>query len=416
MKTKTFTGFTPTPKQKEIINGILSSDVKHHIICASRQFGKSMLSMNLVLYWAINEPTKTGQRILWAAPSYNQSRKVMEELHAAIVDSGIVESANFSSNTIKLKTGSTIIFRSTERYEFIRGETFTAAILDEFAFMKDGSWKEAIRPTLIVKGRKVVFISTPKGKNEFYNLYQQGLNPDSENYKAYKSTIYETPFIDPQEIEDAKQTLPEAIFKQEYLAEFLDGGGEVFSDLDKNVFHKWEQGQGPYYAACDIARADDYTVMTVMDRSGRIVEIYRKNQVEWNTIIDDMVAIAKKWNATVMVEENGVGSPIFSMVKEKWQNTHPFITTNKSKQEIIEGMILDMNEGAIRIPSRELFPALYHELTIFTFDYNPKTRSISYQHPVGQHDDTVIATAICNYNRKINKSLGTYSYMSRKLG
>ena len=370
--------------------------------------------MNLVLYWAINQPKTTGNRILWGAPSYNQSTKVMKELHAAIVESGIVESANFSSNTLVLKTGATIIFRSTERYEFIRGETFTAAILDEFAFMKEGAYKEAIRPTLIVKGRKVVFISTPKGKNEFYNLYQLGESPDNPNYKSYKSTIYETPFIDPDEIEDAKKTLPEAIFKQEYLAEFLDGGGEVFADLDSNTFDTWDRGQGPYYAACDIARASDYTVMTVMDKSGRIVEMYRKNQVEWNVLIDDMVAIAKKWNATVMVEENGVGSPIFSMMKDKWTNTHPFITTNKSKQEIIEGMILDMNEGTIRIPSKELFPAFYHELTTFTFDYNPKTRSISYGHPPGGNDDTVIATAICNYNRKKNMTLGTYSYITRR--
>ena len=410
MSKKTFTGFTPTPKQKEIISGILNSPVKHHVICASRQFGKSMLSMNLVMYWAINEPTTTGQRILWAAPSYNQSRKVMEELHAAIVDSEIVESANFSSNTIKLKTGSTIIFRSTERYEFIRGETFTSAILDEFAFMKDGAWKEAIRPTLIVKGRKIIFISTPKGKNEFYNLYQQGLNPDQSNYKAYKSTIYETPFIDPQEIEDAKRTLPPNVFKQEYLAEFLDAGGEVFQNLEGIVSPTWGRPVGKVYCGLDVARAEDYTVATFMDSQGKVIDIYRENGKDWSTMVAEVLAKIRQYNATTLVETNGSGDPIFEMIKKQWQDTHPFVTTNKSKQEIIEGLILDVNEGNIKIPSKELFPALVFEMGIFTYDYNPKTRSVRYSHPPGQHDDTVLSLAFANYNRKTNKSLGTYAY------
>ena len=151
--------------------------------------------------------------------------------------------------------------------------------------------------------------------------------------------------------------------------------------------------------------------MTVIDREGQIVEMYRKNNTEWNVMVNEMVAIAKKWNATVMVEENGVGSPIFSMFKDQYQNTHPFMTTNKSKNEIIEGMILDINENTLKIPSKELFPALYNEMSIFTYEYNPKTRTIRYTHPPSAHDDTIIATAIANYNRKVNKQLGTYTYV-----
>ena len=370
--------------------------------------------MNLCLYWAINDPKGAGQRILWGSPSYSQSDKIMKELHAAIVDSGIVESVNFSSNIMKLKTGATLCFRSTERYDLIRGETFTAAVLDEFAFMKEEAWRTAIRPTLIVKGKKIVFISSPRGKNEFYNLYQQGLNPDTPNYKAYKSTIYETPFIAQEEIEDAKKTLPEAIFKQEYLAEFLDSGGEVFSNLDGIVSHTWPRQQGKIYCGFDVARAEDFSVAVFMDSSGNVIDIYRANGMDWSTIVDEVVAKIKKYSATTLIETNGSGDPIFEMVKKQWQDTHPFVTTAKSKNEIIEGLILDVNERNITIPSKELFPPLVFEMETFTFDYNPKTRSIRYGHVPGGHDDTVLALAFANYNRKVNKTIGTYSYMTRR--
>jgi len=63
------------------------------------------------------------------------------------------------------------------------------------------------------------------------------------------------------------------------------------------------------------------------------------------------------------------------------------------------------------MPSKELFQALYSELSTFTYEYNPKTRNIRYGHPAGMHDDTVMSLAISNYNRKINKQLGSYSYI-----
>ena len=337
----------------------------------------------------------------------------MKELHAAIANSGIVETVNFSSNFIKLKTGSEIIFRSAERYDSIRGYTFDYAVLDEFAFMKPDAWTEAIRPTLVVRGKKVVFISTPKGKTEFYDLYQLGQSPDYPNYRSYKATIYETPFIAPEEIEDAKRTLPENIFKQEYMAEFLDSGGEVFSNLNRISLDQWPKPQGKIYCGIDAGRAEDFTVATFMDSQGQVVEIYRQNQQDWSIMIADILKLIKKWNATVMIEVNSIGDVLFEMLKKDWQDTHPFITSAKSKNEIIEGLILDVNQQAIRIPSKTLFEPLTFEMETFTYTYNPKTRNVSYGHPSGLHDDTVLSLAITNYNRKTNKSLGSYAVMGR---
>lgn len=401
-------GFTPHTNQKKIIDSILGGEEKHHIISVGRQFGKSLMGMNLLLYWSINnKPCK----ILWVSPVYSQTNKVQKELERAISPSGFVKTCNFSESYIELKNGSEIYFRSAERYDNIRGYTFDYAILDEAAFMKEETWTEAVRPTLAVKGKKALFLSTPKGKNWFYNLYNLGLSKDYDNYKSYQGSSYDTPYINPKEIIDARKTLPEGVFKQEYLAEFLDGGGEVFTNLEVNSFEKYPQKQGQIYAGIDLGRHEDYTVITCVDSTGNVIDIYRTNKREWRVIIDELIIILNQHKAIGLVEVNSIGDVIFEQLKNKYKDIHPFTTTNKSKMELIEGLILDLNEGAIGIPSKNLFNPLYQELEVFTYDYNPKTRSIKYGHPTGLHDDCVISLALANYCKKTKHKKGKYTYM-----
>jgi hypothetical protein len=408
---KVAVGFVPHASQRKMIDGILNSKAKYHVACVGRQFGKSMMAMNLVLYWAIND---SPSRILWVSPVYSQTDKVQKELMQAIGGTGIVESCNYSSSEIKLKNGSVILFRSAERYDNIRGLTMDYGVLDEAAFMKDEAWREAIRPVFMVSGKRVLFISTPKGKNFFYNLYQLGISEDNEQYASYTGSSYDTPYINRSEIEDAKKTLPPTVFEQEYLARFIDAGGEVFNNLDKNIFPKYGQPQGKVYCGIDLGKQEDYTVATFIDSTGKVVDVYRANAQEWSAMTQEIIKRAQKWNATLMVEVNSIGDVIFEQIKKKWSDTHPFTTSSKSKQEIIEGLILDMNETIIRIPSRDLFPYLWDELTVFTYEYNPKTRSLKYGHPSGLHDDTVISLAIANYCRKQNKSYGEYVVLGKR--
>ena len=280
--------------------------------------------------------------------------------------------------------------------------------------MKEDAWKEAIKPVFLVKGKKVLFISTPKGKNWFHELFQLAKSPDYPNYKAYTGSSYDTPYINREEIEDAKRTLPPNVFQQEYLAKFIDSGGEVFSNLDKNLFSHYGPAQGKVYCGVDLGKQEDFTVATFMDSAGQVIEIYRANNKEWTQMVRDIMELIRKYSATVMVEVNSIGDVIYEQIKNQWQDTHPFVTTSKSKNEMIEGLILDMNEVNVKIPDGQLFAPLLSELEVFTYSYNPKTRSIKYGHPNGLHDDCVISLAIVNYNRKQNKTLGTYAVMGRR--
>ena len=410
MSARTYEGFRPHKSQRRVIDSIVKTDAKYHIACISRQWGKTIMAENMVLYWAINDP---GSIILWVSPVYSQANRVQKELVRAISAGGIIKSNNYSANEITLLNGSQIYFRSAERYDNIRGLTCDYGVIDEAAFIPNDAFREAIDPVFLVRGKRILFISTPKGRNFFYDLYQLGQSPDHPNYVSYRGRSVESPFIAAEAVEEARKTLPEKVFKQEYEAEFIDDGGEVFSNLDSITVAQWPQPQGKVYGAVDVGRAADYTVATFMDSDGKIVEIYRNNNANWNSMVSDIAEIARRYNAQCMVEVNGVGDPIFEQLKGMWPATEPFTTTNKSKQEIIEGLILDVNEQNIRIPHADLFPSLYHEMQVFTYEYSPKTRTIRYGHPPGMHDDTVMSLAIANYCRKQRRTYGSYAYITR---
>jgi hypothetical protein len=368
------------------------------------------MAQNMLLYWAINYPECV---ILWVSPVYSQANRVQKELVRAISVSGIIKHNNYSSNELTLHNGSTIYFRSAERYDNIRGFTCDYGVIDEAAFIHNDAFREAIEPVFLVRGKKILFISTPKGRNFFYDLYQLGKSHDHPNYVSYRGKSEESPFISHEAIVEARKTLPEKVYKQEYEAEFIDDGGEVFSNLSTITVTQWPKANGKVYCGIDVGRAEDYTVATFIDSDGQVIDIYRNNNANWSNMVTDIVAKAREYNAQCMIEVNGVGDPIYEQIRALWPACEPFTTSNRSKQEIIEGLILDVNETNITIPDSELFPYLYHEMQIFTYDYSPKTRTIRYGHPTGHHDDTVMSLAIANYCRKQRRNYGTYQYVTR---
>ena len=398
-------GFRPHRGQKKVIDTIVGTPQKYITVVSPRQVGKSLLLVNLILYYGINDK---GSKIGVITPIYQQARKLMEDLYEAIKDSGIVEATNFSNFEIKLKTGSKIYFRSSEREDSLRGYTFDYLFLDEASYQSEDAWKRAIQPTALVHGKKVVLFSTPRGRDWFYEHYQMGQDHNYPNHASVRMQQGDNPYIDQEEIAAAKRSLPDSIFRAEYLGEFLEGESQVFQNFNANCFDKWPRPQGKCYIGVDLAQTGDYTVATVIDHTGAVVEIYRDNHKEWETMQTNIIQLARKYAATVMIETNSMGSVVLEGIKKKYQDTHGFNTSNQSKRDIVESLIMGFNEGCVKIPSATLLPELHRELEVFEMQYNPQTRSVKYAARNNFHDDMVISLCIANYNRIQNKNYGTY--------
>lgn len=408
----TYIGAKLYPRQKEIADKIISTPqrertVEYHIVNASRQVGKSFMLKQLLLYYAINEPQSKN---LFVSMTFSQTNKIYNELINAIEKSKIIAKKNGSEYSLILTNGSEIYFRSYQRCDTIRGTSVNTLIIDESAFVKDEDFNAVLRPTLATAGKRCILFSTPRGHNFFYDMAMKGMSSEYPNYHYYYATYRDNPFANTDEIEDARKTLPEKIFKAEYEAEFVSGSLSVFENY-RNCVGTYTGTFRNTIAAIDVGRQNDYTCLTIMQ--GKYVVFQGTwRQEPWENIINHILENFKKCNVrTCYVEVNGLGDVFFDMLSKSIRtkrisvSLEPWTTTNTSKQNIVEQLINDFLTNDIVIPSDE---ELLLELDNFECEYSNKSHAIKYAAKEPFHDDRCMSLAICNYNRVVNIPSGNY--------
>jgi len=399
--------FTPHSGQRKVINGFADSSHKFGVVVTSRQWGKSLLAQNLLLYWLLQNPNQKG---CWVSPVYNQARKVFQELTNASYE--IITKSNKAELTVEFVNGSTLIFLSSERPDSIRGFSFNYVILDEASFITEQAVNEAIFPTLSALGKKCLIISTPKSKNWFYNAYLKGLD-EGGDYISFRGLTTDNPHIDQSFIEEQRKSLPTSIYKQEYEAEFTDSGNDVFTNLENicNINGWTEPRNGEkYFAGIDLGIQNDFSVLTIMDGFGRVCYVERVNGTSYAEIAKRFITSLKRYRITGgYCEVNGPGQPVFELINKEVRNVREFYTSNESKSQGIRTLIYDIQEGVLELPHKDFFPHLYNELNAYSYKVNA-SGTISFNAPSGYFDDTVMSLMLANESRtkSVVKKSGIY--------
>lgn len=403
----TIKGIELFQKQQQILSEIINSNKRFITLNASRQFSKSTILENLLMYRTLNN---RNIKTLYITPTYSLSKIVMNKLYANLVEAQVIKSFNKTDSQIVFINGSEIYFRSGTNPDTIRGLSVHYVFIDEAAFMDDLLWN-VVRPTMNVIGKQCIMASTPRGKNGFF--YQACMlgQSSNENYLYLFGHYSQNPFYNKLEVEDAKMTLPEGVFNQEYEAQFLEDGGSVFRNVANcATIEKFRgyKGEGPYTIGIDLGRQSDWTVVTVLNNKAEVVEIWRNNKNEWTNIIEGIINVIKKYpGAIILCETNGIGDVVFDLLKKRVPSVRPFITTNETKNEIIEELILAFETNVISIPTQRLFPYLIQELNTYTFEYSIKTRRLIYNAMQGFHDDCVMSLALALKGK--NKKATTFT-------
>lgn len=392
-------------RQLEIANAIIGSKAKYHTINASRQSGKSHLALVLIIYFCINVKNKD---IMVVSPVHQQNKKLFNRVKRELKSLGLIASSNGSDYEIYTTTGNYVQFRSAEKYDNIRGESIDILVVDEFSYVREIAWESAIRPvTAAKKNALVLLLSTPKGQNLFYKICMLGMSEDKENktYKYYKMLYSDNPFYDIKEVEDARRTLPENIFKTEYLAEFI-ADGVVFGNLEKICIQREYSTIGTqFFGGLDFGQAVDYTVLTILNEFGETVALHRVSGKKFSHIQAELLPILEKYKPILYAESNAgtINAPLVEALMEEYPNIYPFQTTNQSKTDLVESLNLSIDEESITLPAKSLEPQVQFELSVFEYDYSPKTRRIVYSAPAGMHDDIVISVCLANKAYRENK-------------
>jgi phage FluMu gp28-like protein len=356
------------------------------VLACGRRWGKTRLGTALCIAEAA-----AGRRAWWVAPSYKMGHvgwrgvtRLAQQIPGAEVRK--------VDRMVILPGGGEVTVRSADDPDSLRGEGLDFVVMDECAFMQEKTWTEALRPALSDRQGGALFISTPKGRNWFWRMWAKG--QDAGDVQSWRFPTASNPFIVAGEIEAARQSLPERIFSQEYLAEFLDDAGGVFRRVVEASTGKVEQPQaGRQYAiGVDWARDTDYTVFSVVDIADRRqVFMDRMSGVDYNAQIQRLRALNDRYRPTqIIAEYNSMGGPLVEQLQRDGIPVTPFTTTNTTKQAAIDALALAFEQGTIVTLLDQVQIA---ELQAYEFDRTP-SGMIRYSAPEGMHDDTVMALAL----------------------
>ena len=363
----------------------LRSTTRFNVMAAGRRFGKTEIAKIRSIYKAVQG------KVWWIAPTYETGQHVWRDFERTFQRVPGVY-INRSERLIQFDKRRFLQVKTAD--SVLRGAGLDHVAIDEAAFCRPDLWQYVIRPMLLDNPNSTAdFLSSTNGRNWFWQVYQQGEDPEQTDWQSWHYTSYDNPRIDPADIDDIKRNTPERVFEQEYLAAFLDDGGAVFRNLKACIYGEaTKRTHNPVVAGVDWGRSNDYSVITIIDTvTMQVVEIDRFTGIEWDLQRARMASLIQRYRVSaIFAEENSFGSPNIRELERQGYPIRRFTTTNASKSEIINSLALAFEQQSISIPDD---PVLLGELQAYTLERLP-SGNFRYNAPPGMHDDTVISLAL----------------------
>lgn len=382
--------YTPHSGQKQLHR----SKARFRVATCGRRWGKTYACVNEIIKFAWENPKTVNW---WIAPVYGQTmiayRLLTRNFNKAIKEKSKTE------KRVQLTNKATIEFKSSDNFDALRGEGVSFMVLDEAAMINREAWEAALRPTLSDTGGNAIFVSTPKGRNWFFELHSRGQDDAYKEYESFKFPTESNPYIEAKEIEEARSTLPLDVFRQEYEAEFLEDSAGVFRGISKCIKGDFEEPKHNrnYVIGWDPAKHQDFSVMFVVDTERRHVVAYdRFNQVDYTIQLSRLENLAKKYNAKVLMDSTGVGDPLLEQVKKKGVKVEGFQFSNTSKQQLVEHLAVLVEREEITFPE---IRTLINEMQLFQYEIT-RAGNVKYNAPEGYHDDCVMALGLAAWGSK----------------
>jgi hypothetical protein len=384
------------PRLHDAQREIKQSAARFNVLCCGRRFGKDVLLKDRLI-----QPALEGYPVAWFSPSYPTMTEVWRELRGLLQP--LTKRTDAQQHRLELVTGGVIDLWSLDAFDSARGRKYRRVVVNEAAMARylQEAWENVIRPMLADYQGDAWFGSTPKGRNYFWQLWTRGNDgsPESAEWRSWQKPTGANPFIKPEEIEAARVELPELVYQQEYLAEFIEGSGVVFRRIRDCVgdYEKWpvEPYESTFVGGLDWGQKEDFTSLWIIDaRTRRVVDHDRFNKIDWAYQRERVKAMHRKWGVSVLVAEaNSIGQPNIEALVEDGIDVHPFTTTQSTKTKVIQQLVLAIENNLITLPPDA---NLMHELEAFTGEMRPDG-SMKYGAPEGMHDDDVISLALANW-------------------
>lgn len=379
------------------------------VIKSVRQSGKSFLAQMLLIRFALSRKCVSAVY----EPSLSQARVQFKAIEQYFKGSDIITTANASLLEITFVNGSTIYFKSTQQSS--RGYTIDGIlILDEAAYLNEDEIY-AILPLVNSNNAPILIASTPFiSDGYYYQMYTKGLTPtDTLRSFDWSKESEISQFLTDERKDFYKQTMSRSKYITEVLGEFLGDDGMLFRNIEGcTTDEPISLGQRLWLGVdWGTGSENDYTELVGINEDGEASVLHSTNnlspmeQINWlSNIINDLST--KCQIAKLTCEQNSIGKVYIDALKQKLKNIRitEFITTNKSKQDLVTTLQLAFENGDITIPREQ---DLLNQLRGYEAQINPRTKTITYNGKSGTHDDKVMALMMAYHSFK--GRLGTYN-------
>jgi len=382
----------PTPHDAQA--AIMQHPAKRKVICAGRRFGKTHMAAAEGVARAM-----VGRRVLFASPTQDQVdtfwdlskdwlRPLIERKLVYKNESKRIMALNWCGGRIKAKTA--------WNAETMKGDYGDFIVLDEYAQMAPEVWDYVVSPMMADTDGDTWFISTPVLRNHFFQLYQKAVGDDTGRWAAFHAVTHDNPHLSPEAVAELTSDMGEDAYRQEILAEFLEGAGAVFRNVDACLIappgDPDRLHQHRIVAGLDWGKQRDFTAISIFDASTRReLHLDRFNQIDYHYQYQRIAALCEMWHVNyLLVEMNSIGQPNFEALERAGLPVAGFETTSASKPPLIESLALAFEREEAQWLD---VPYATGELLAYERKVTATGRS-QYSAPEGLHDDTVIARAL----------------------
>ena len=408
-------------RQRKVILSATKAQLKvlndHHrfITCfANRRFGKSALGVLKIIMKVSRVSPEPEALIWWVAPTFQQGRRPFRLLARSLQQAGLLapNSVHRSEMAIDTITGWRIEFKSGDRPDNLLGAGLYLVVIDEHGTLQDELWYECIRPMLSDTNGEELGIGSARGARGWaYQNMLRGRDPEQVQYSSYVFDYRDAEFIPPEEVEEARRTMPDRAFRQEYLTEFLTDGGAVFEKIrERRLKPIVGEAEG---IGVDWAKKVNFTVFTATGaKSGCTRAMKRFHHVPYPRQVDMLVAFCEErrkagaQNLKIIHDQTGVGEALDDLLiarRSELPLFEGFIFTEHSRRELLEESITAFESEQLGWPEEvqqaSAIATAIDEHEAFTVEYTPGGRA-QYKAPDGMHDDTVMSVALSNRARR----------------
>ena len=328
----------PLPSQVAIINAINNPKYRFVSAAVSRRQGKTYIA-NIIGQLVSLVP---GSNILIMSPNYSLSQ-ISFDLQRNLIKHFDLEVTkdNAKDKVIEISNGSTIRMGSVNQVDSCVGRSYDLIIFDEAA-LADGkdAFNVALRPTLDKENSKALFISTPRGRNNWFSeFFYRGFSEDFPEWCSIRATYRDNPRMSQSDINEARKSMSEAEFKQEYEADFNTYEGQIWkfnfetqvkdlSQLDTSkmdVFAGLDVGYKDPTALCVIAYDWDEDKYYIVDEYFNSERTTEQHAIEIQKLIN-------RWDIDYIYIDSAAQQTRFDLA----QNYD--ISTINAKKSVLDGI------------------------------------------------------------------------------